>query len=85
MRQELLKMGARVTELDDGLVIEGRPLHGAEVHGHGDHRVVMALAVAAMGADGTTRIATAESAAVTFPNFADLMRGLGAELELSET
>jgi 3-phosphoshikimate 1-carboxyvinyltransferase len=84
MCRELMKMGARVSELDDGLVIEGRPLRGAEVDGHDDHRVVMALAVAGMGAQGTTRIATAESAAVTFPEFADLMRGLGAQLELSE-
>ena len=84
MRQELGRMGGRVTELDDGLVIEGGPLRGAEVSGRGDHRVVMALAVAAMGAAGTTRIATAESAAVTFPNFIDLMQSLGANIETSD-
>lgn len=84
MRQELGRMGGRVTELDDGLVIEGGPLRAAEVNGHGDHRVVMALAVAAMGAAGTTRIATAESAAVTFPNFIELMQGLGANIEAAE-
>ena len=84
MHQELTKMGARVTELEDGLVIEGAPLRGADVDGHGDHRVVMALAVAAMRATGTTRIATAEAAAVTFPNFVDLMQSLGANIETSD-
>ena len=81
MTKELGRMGGRVTELDDGLVIEGGPLRGAEVDGHDDHRVVMALAIAAMGAAGTTRISTAEAAAVTFPNFVELMQGLGASIE----
>jgi 3-phosphoshikimate 1-carboxyvinyltransferase len=81
MTRELRRLGGRVEELEDGLVIQGRPLRGADVSGHGDHRIVMALAVAAMGADGTTCIDTAESAAVTFPDFVDLMQSLGAHLE----
>ena len=84
MRQELVKMAGRVTELEDGLVIRGAPLTGAEVNGHGDHRVVMALAVAGLAAGGTTRIATAESAAVTFPHFVELMQSLGARLETAD-
>ena len=84
MREELTRMGGRLTELEDGLIIEGRPLTGAEVSGRGDHRIVMALAVAGMAADGTTRIGTAESAAVTFPNFVELMQGLGAHLETAD-
>ena len=77
-------MGGRVRELDDGLVIEGSPLRGTDVDGHDDHRVVMALAMAAMGAAGTTRISTAEAAAVTFPNFVELMQGIGANIETTE-
>ncbi len=75
MREELGKMGARIRELPDGLVIEGRPagtgesLSGAEVSGHDDHRVVMALAIAGLGARGTTVIDSAEAARVTFPSF----------------
>ena len=45
MRQELTKLGARVEELPDGLVVHQSDLHGGEVDGHDDHRVVMALAV----------------------------------------
>lgn len=81
MCQELTRMGGCLAELEDGLVINGSPLSGAEVSGHGDHRVVMALAIAGLGAQGTTRIATAESVAVTFPNFVELMQGLGAAIE----
>ncbi|MFO8065935.1 MAG: 3-phosphoshikimate 1-carboxyvinyltransferase [Spirochaetia bacterium] len=54
------------------------PLRGAAVDGHSDHRVVMALAVAALGAAGATEISTAEAAAVTFPGFFDLLRSLHA-------
>ncbi len=84
MTRELGRMGGRLTELDDGLVIEGSPLRGTDVDGHDDHRVVMALAMAAMGATGTTRISTAEAAAVTFPNFVELMQGIGANIETTD-
>ncbi len=75
MREELAKMGARIEELPDGLAIEGAPgaIRGAEVGGHDDHRVVMALSVAALAAAGPTTIDTAEAAAVTFPGFFRLL------------
>ncbi len=81
MRMELAKMGADITELPDGLIIRGRALKGAKVDGHNDHRAVMALAVAGLIADGATEISTAESAAVTFPDFAGLMTDCGAAME----
>jgi 3-phosphoshikimate 1-carboxyvinyltransferase len=80
MREELGKMGARVTELADGLVVEESALRGAVVDGHDDHRVVMALAVAATAARGETVIRGAEAAAVTFPSFFELMTSLGADI-----
>ncbi len=82
MRQELLKMGAKIVELPDGLVIEGAPLRGAVVDGHGDHRIVMALAVAAMGAEGETIITGAEAADVTYPNFIRDFKKIGAKIEV---
>ena len=81
MAAELGKMGATVRELDDGLVIERSDLHGAEVDGHDDHRVVMALAVAATAATGPTTIHTAEAIHVTFPTFTDCLQSLGADVE----
>jgi len=73
MAQELTKMGADIHELPEGLVVKESKLHGAEVFGHHDHRVVMALAIAALGAYGKTSIQTAEAADVTFPNFFDIL------------
>jgi 3-phosphoshikimate 1-carboxyvinyltransferase len=73
MAGELGKMGAHVEEAEDGLTVfpdpGSGPLHGGELDGHQDHRVVMALAVAALGARYESTIETAESAAVTFPGF----------------
>jgi len=80
MREELTKLGAEVTELPDGLVIEGSQLTGTEVDGHHDHRIAMAMAVAGCSIPGTTTVRTAESATITFPTFTNCMRGLGADI-----
>ena len=82
MCRELSRLGADVEECDDALVIRESALRGASVHGHADHRVVMALALAGLCAQGDTRIDTAESVSVTFPDFVDLMRGLGADMHV---
>jgi 3-phosphoshikimate 1-carboxyvinyltransferase len=82
MAAELGKMGARIRELPDGLVIEQSDLQQAEVKGHDDHRVVMALAVAGCSVGSGTTITTAEAMSVTFPTFVDCMRGLGGNLDL---
>jgi 3-phosphoshikimate 1-carboxyvinyltransferase len=75
MARELGKLGASCRERPDGLLIRGGGLRGGTVDGHGDHRVVMALAVAALGASGPVEIAGAESAAVTYPGFMELLGG----------
>ena len=94
MAEELSKMGARVEELSDGLVIHGNtaeehgggagagkpPLIGARVSGHHDHRVAMSLAVAGLAAAGETIVETADSAAITFPDFFEKLAELGAEI-----
>ncbi|MBI2853372.1 MAG: 3-phosphoshikimate 1-carboxyvinyltransferase [Chloroflexi bacterium] len=68
--QELSKMGARIDELPDGMVIHGvGRLHGAEVESHGDHRLAMSLAVAGLAAEGDTIIKGAEIASVSYPSF----------------
>jgi len=78
MRKELERMGAAVEELPDGLVVHESALRGAEVDGHGDHRVVMALAIAGTQAPGRTMIHGYEAVAVTFPTFVDALAKLGA-------
>ena len=74
LAEGLGRMGARVEERPDGLVIEGgAPLRGAEVRSFGDHRIAMALAVAALAAEGAAEIEDAECATVSFPEFYDLL------------
>ncbi|HNR36968.1 MAG TPA: 3-phosphoshikimate 1-carboxyvinyltransferase, partial [Candidatus Hydrogenedentes bacterium] len=81
MGRELAKMGAHIEELPDGLIVHGGALRGAEVQGHGDHRVIMALAVAASRATGVTRIHGADAVAVTFPAFAASLSAIGGIVE----
>ena len=74
MAEGLRRMGAVVDERPDGISIHGPArLRGATVASHGDHRIAMALAVAALTASGSTRIEGADCVGVSYPNFfADL-------------
>lgn len=80
----LRQMGAQLEEFSDGLRVAGRSagrLRGAKVDPQGDHRIAMALAVAALGAEGDTVIRDAECVGVSFPEFfATLDRLRGAEV-----
>ncbi len=80
MRIELEKLGARIEELPDGMIIEGGGLHGGDVEGHGDHRVIMALAIAATAIDGDVRIHGADAVDVTYPEFVRDLKQLGGSV-----
>jgi 3-phosphoshikimate 1-carboxyvinyltransferase len=83
MATELGKLGARVDEQPDGLIIEGvERLRGAEVSGRGDHRVAMSLAIAGLVAEGETVVTDAAGIATSFPGFVTVMRRLGADIRL---
>jgi len=72
--KNLRAMGAKVTEFENGLDVPGgQKLHGAVIESGGDHRIAMAFSVAALGAEGETLIHGAESAAISFPEFFDLL------------
>ncbi|HSD26177.1 MAG TPA: 3-phosphoshikimate 1-carboxyvinyltransferase [Vicinamibacteria bacterium] len=74
LAEGLAALGARVRELPDGLVVEGgAPLRGARVRAHGDHRIAMALSVAALAAEGATEVEGADCVAVSFPGFYTLL------------
>jgi 3-phosphoshikimate 1-carboxyvinyltransferase len=69
--RHLTAMGADVTEHPDGLEIRGgRPLHGARLASHGDHRIAMAFAIAGLFADGETVIENASCVETSYPGFA---------------
>jgi 3-phosphoshikimate 1-carboxyvinyltransferase len=81
INEELTKMGVKIEELTDGMIVYPSKLSSANVNGRGDHRIVMALALAGMVADGETIIDTAEAAQVTYPSFAKDFADIGANIE----
>jgi 3-phosphoshikimate 1-carboxyvinyltransferase len=74
LAENLRRMGATVEERPDGLRVEGRSagkLRGAEIEPYGDHRIAMAFAIAALGANGSTVIRDSDCAGVSYPTFFD--------------
>jgi 3-phosphoshikimate 1-carboxyvinyltransferase len=80
MAEGLRRMGAIVEERPDGVSVKGpTALRGAAVESHGDHRVAMALAVAALVASGPTTIEGADCVAVSYPEFFSQLQELTHE------
>lgn len=70
MVDNLTAMGGQITGTDDGMIIEGRkPLHGAFIKTHLDHRIAMSFSIAALLAEGETILEDSEIANVSFPSF----------------
>ena len=70
MAKQLNSMGAKVTELPDGMEITGgTPLTGTDVDSYTDHRIAMSFAIAALNSTGTTTINRAEAASISYPDF----------------
>jgi 3-phosphoshikimate 1-carboxyvinyltransferase len=75
--RELAKMGAKIEELPDGMIIYGgKSLSGAEVDSHLDHRLAMSLAIAGLMAKGETVINHAQVAEVSYPSFWSVVAGI---------
>lgn len=70
MVKSLSLMGAKVTETEDGMIIEGgHSLHGAVIDSRLDHRIAMTFAVTALAADGETEIRDADCVKISYPDF----------------
>lgn len=81
LQSELGKMGANLTVDADSLIVQGPSrLHGAVVDPHNDHRIAMACAVAALGAEGQTTILNAGCVKKSYPQFFNHLKQLGAEI-----
>lgn len=77
MVENLTAMGADVKETEDGMIIRGgKPLRGARIESHKDHRIAMTFAVTSLCADGETHIADADCVNISYPNFYEDLRGL---------
>lgn len=78
----LQALGADITETDDGLVVQGvSSLHGGTVQGYNDHRIVMALSIAALNASGPVVITDRESIRKSYPSFFEEYKRLGGNAE----
>ena len=78
---ELRKMGARIEEKDDGLIVHPAHLKGAELSSHKDHRIALSLLVAALGAEGESIVDGVECIGKTYPTFFYDFLCLGARIE----
>jgi len=78
--RELRKMNAKIEELPDSLIIESAKLQGVQVQTYHDHRMVMALSVAALGAQGETIVEDIECVAKSYSSFYEDMQKLGANI-----
>lgn len=89
MADGLQTLGARAEPTPDGIVIEGggpdAALRGGRVASHGDHRVAMSLAMAALRADAPVTVGDCAAVATSFPGFAALAREAGLGIEESRT
>lgn len=78
---ELKKMGAKIEEKEDSLIIHPSKLIGAKLHTYHDHRMVMALTVAALQAEGESVINGVDAVKKTYPSFLEDFNQLGARIE----
>jgi 3-phosphoshikimate 1-carboxyvinyltransferase len=77
--ENLRRMGAEVEEFEDGFAVVGKQqLKGAVVESYGDHRIAMAMAVAALVAEGETTVRNAECVDISFPGFFGLLETVRA-------
>jgi len=80
MVDNLSAMGCDITGTEDGMIIKGgKPLHGATVDSHLDHRIAMSFAVCALCAEGTTTIKDAECVNISYPEFYEDLKKLMVE------
>lgn len=78
----LKKMGVQVEETRDGMIITGSAVHGAQLDGYNDHRIVMAFSIAALFASGETEITQADSVNKTYPAFFEDYNRLGGKADV---
>lgn len=83
LHTELSKMGAHITPLADGMIIDGGyPLTGATLESYHDHRIAMALTIAACNAQSPSTLKNSDCVSISFPNFYQLLEMHSQRLSL---
>jgi len=81
LSQEFGKLGADIRIKGNLMEITGGKLQSGEVHSHNDHRIAMALAIAALGAEGKVVIEEAQCVAKSYPRFFEDLAWLGGKID----
>jgi len=82
MADGLTALGVDAYATDDGMVIRGSKIGGGSIHSHGDHRIAMAFAMAALCANGEIHIEDCENVNTSFPGFAELATSCGLPVQV---
>lgn len=83
--ENLRKMGVDVEEFEDGMIIHGgRPLEGAEIDSHGDHRIAMAFSIAGLFAEGETIVSNTDCINTSYPGFSHHLEAIRRQKENPE-
>jgi 3-phosphoshikimate 1-carboxyvinyltransferase len=77
-------LGVKADPTPDGIIIEGGPMGSGMIESHGDHRIAMSFAVAALRSQGDIVIRNCANVATSFPNFVELSRKVGMKLNVAE-
>lgn len=83
MAQGLKRLGVDAQETPDGIVIKGGVINGGEVDSHGDHRIAMSFAMAALRARGPITVRDCKNVATSFPDFVELASRAGLRIALT--
>ncbi|MEO6671101.1 MAG: 3-phosphoshikimate 1-carboxyvinyltransferase [Ferruginibacter sp.] len=83
LQEVFSKMGVKIILKNDKMLIKGGPIYSAIVASHHDHRIAMACAIAALGAEGKMIIQDADAVNKSYPAFYAHLKMLGASVSLS--
>ena len=84
MADGLISLGVKAEPTPDGIIIDGSEIRGGSVESHGDHRIAMSFAVAALRAKGEIHINDCANVATSFPDFVGLAQRVGMQVRLEE-
>ena len=84
MADGLIALGIDARPTDDGMVIQGGSLSGGSVVSHGDHRIAMSFAMAALRASGSIEIHDCANVNTSFPGFVELARHAGLNISANQ-
>ncbi len=80
MAEGLTALGIDASPTEDGMVVHSGPLRGGRVDSHGDHRIAMAFAIAALRATGPITVSDCSNVDTSFPGFVASAAGCGLRI-----